>query len=352
MKIRIYTLVAISLISAGLCNGAQVYTYNPASAWYETPADYSIVNAIRSKSDLSQADVDKYKLLRLGSLQNVTAGSLGVAATYAAGTKTYEGLDMLGSYGPSSDNKFWWALAGAAGIGFGVYKFLYPRIQAGVLNQITTFIDMCENLDVYNFSYSAADLNKLGTSQTNVSGASYNPKWLMTNAAWIAGARIGDRKAIARKKALDNLLEQCTATIQLIAELRSVESPVDTNTLHNRATRIQSHLNNNNQVITHAAQQEAQERAQQVAAGQAVVRQEIQLAQNRANVQVAQQQASALWYGKISLAVTAFSNFFDKSLKTLVYVNDNKEKIVGGLLIGSAAVYGSLIWLQSKLMGK
>jgi hypothetical protein len=167
-------------------------------------------------------------------------------------------------------------------------------------------------------------LGYLGTSQINRSGIAYNSTWNRINTAWTSNN-------IARKKGLDNLLEQCRAVIQLIAQLHSPE----TNNLSIKATGILVLLDEqsvNYKTIMTAAQLEAQERARKVAAGQAVVNQEIQLAQKKANVQVAQQQASALWYGKISLGVTAMSNFVDKSFKTLVYVNDKKYEIAGGVL--------------------
>lgn len=346
VKHYIHALSIIFLISSGLSLAMrQSYSFNPVSGWYETPKDYSIVNAIKTKSDLSQSDVDKFKLISLGRFQDVAAIGIGSYATYKGGTGAYQALDMLGQYGPSGDNKFFWALAGAAGVGLGAYKFLYPRISAGVLQQVKTFINMCENLDVYNFRYERPEqLSYLGTSNVNKHGKAYDPAWRRINAAW-------SDTNIARKKGIDNLLEQCRATIQLIAQL---ESTAETKDLNDKARWILSFLDDNSvnyQTIAYAAKLEAQQRANQISAENVVIRGQIQLAQDRANVQVAQQQASALWYGKISLAATAMSNLVSNSLRALVYMNDNKEKIIGGGLIAAAAVYGSFNWLQSKLAG-
>jgi len=330
-------------MSSGL-SFAESYFYNSASGWYENQADYSLVNAIVAKSNITQADVDKFKLVWLGQAQNFAAAGIGAAAVYKGGTTAYQALDMLGSYGPSSDNKFWWALAGAAGIGFGVYKTLYTRLETGILGQIKTYVDMCQNLDIYSYYYSAGDLHLLGTSQQNFQGEQYNSAWMPINAAWLASN-------IARKKGMDNLLEQGRAAIKLISQL---EQTTVTKSLNSAITEILKRLDeksNNYQLIAYAAQLEAQDRKRLVDQGAAAVKQELQLAQQKANVAVAQQTASALWWGKIVGVGTAMSNFVSKSLQTLVYVNDNKEKIAGGLLIGSAAVYGSLIWLQSKLTG-
>ena len=56
------------------------------------------------------------------------------------------------------------------------------------------------------------------------------------------------------------------------------------------------------------------------------------VAQGRAQVDLTQQQTSALWYGKISLAMTAAGNFAKNTLKTLTYIYENKEKIAGGIV--------------------
>lgn len=336
MKKLIQALAVVLFITSGFCMGSQVYTYNHASNWCETPADYSIVNAIKAKSDLSQADVDKFKLLFLGGLQNVAAAGIGSYAAYKAGEGTYGGLDMLGSYAPSDNNKFLWALAGAAGVGFGAYKLLYPRIEAGVLSQVKTFIDMCENLDIYNYRYrSFGDLASLGTHNdkytdwTQKEKVLYNSAWSSTNAAWLTPNNI------ARLKALNNLLEQCRAAIGLIAELESRGNVATTQGLRDKANGILHLLNENNinyQTLMAKAQLEAQERKNDFLAGRLVVQQGLQLEQSKANVEATKEQVSASRYKKVSLASTALMNFVEKSFKTLVYVNDKKYEIAGGVL--------------------
>ena len=316
MKSYIYALAMICCMSSGL-SFAESYFYNSTSGWYENQADYSLVNAIVAKSNITQADVDKFKLVWLGGAQNPTAGAIGAAAVYAGGTVANQALDMLGSYGPSSDNKFWFALAGAAGIGFGAYKTLYTRLETGMLGQIKTYVDMCQNLDIYSYDYTPENLNLLGTSQQDFQGKSYNSIWMPINAAWVSSN-------IARKKGMDNLLEQGRAAIKLISQL---EQTTVTKSLNSAITGILRRLDEkskNYQLISGIAQLESQGRKRLVDQGAAVVKQELQLAQQKANVRVAEQSASALFWGKISMGATAWSNFWDKSINTLIKINNNK----------------------------
>ena len=150
---------------------------------------------------------------------------------------------------------------------------------------------MCENLDVYNFYYQTSkELVYLGTSQKNSFDIPYNSAWKTINAAW-------KTSNIARKKGIDNLSDQGEAAIKLISQL---ETTPETTKLNDRVIEILGRIDKystNYGTIEQAAIAEAQERARKVAAGQIKIQQELQLAQGKANVQVAQQQASALWYG-------------------------------------------------------
>ena len=55
--------------------------------------------------------------------------------------------------------------------------------------------------------------------------------------------------------------------------------------------------------------------------------------QQQAQLNLMNQQASALRVGKWSLGITAVSNFFKKGMEALVFVNDNQAKIISGAVV-------------------
>ena len=325
MKYSINWLLAIILGSYGFCIAIP--------SLYGRVEDYSIVNAIKQKSNLTQDEVDKFKLVALGRFQEPAAALAGTYAVYKTSSKAYdlgrktEGipkgifLELYfggGILGLLSDKRFW-AIAGAAGIGYGAYKVLYPRMEKGILDQVKMFIDICENLDIYNYDYSGQNyiyLSQIGTIGRKPNyGLAYNSVGLQVNAAWTNASNI------ARQKGIDNLLFQAGIANQLLSQ---IENTPDVQELRNQINVIIKHLNNNKPTIDYFAQQEMQERMRSHTI-------QIQGAQQTAQLDLTRQQSSALWYGKISLAVTTLSNFWDKSLKTLVYINDNKTQIAGGM---------------------
>lgn len=308
---------------------AQCALYAIEPAHYTDPSDYSVVNDIKRKSDLTQNDVEKWKLVWLGSLQNVTAAGIGGYSMYKAGQGASQlaGMAMakmnivdasgkaLEGYGGLLTNKWFWALAGAAGIGAGAYKFLYPRVEDGILKQINAYADMCENLDVVKYWYSPQTLGSLGTSVGNAS-------WATTN-------------NIARLKGVQNLLAQAEYALGLLDQLQ--DSP-KVKGLRSRVAQIKLNLLNNEGLLKQAAQYQLQERDMH-----------LQAAQKHAHLQLTQEQASALRIGKISLAATAMSNFFHQGLKTLVYINDNKSKIAGGVAIVTLPAVATYFYIKAKL---
>ncbi|HLX52931.1 MAG TPA: hypothetical protein VKR58_03270, partial [Aquella sp.] len=81
-----YIQIALFALSAqcGLSN---------ASDYYGNPSDYSVVNDIKRKSNLTENDVEKWKISGLGSLQNIAALSAVSGAgyaTYKAGEGSYQ----------------------------------------------------------------------------------------------------------------------------------------------------------------------------------------------------------------------------------------------------------------------
>ena len=313
MKRYIHVLAVMCFASIGSCLAE--------FDLYERPADYSVVNDIKKKSDLTQADVDKLKLVWLGRLQEVAAVGVGGYSAYKAGTGAYQLLDKLGEYAPAENNKFLWALAGAAGVSFGAYKVLYTRMERGILGQVKAYVNMCENLDVFKSYYQTeSQLAYLGTSAGNSAWATSN---------------------IARLKGIDNLLAQGAFALQLLDQLENAE---EVQGLRARVSEIIRRLNNNYNIIAYYANREFEARKKDMSTRMGG-------AQELARLKLAQEQASALKVGKISLAVTALSNFLQRSMESTVYLYENKEKIVGGVLIGAGAVYAGLSYLQYKLFG-
>lgn len=299
------------------------------AAYYENPSDYSVVNDIKRKSNVTENDVEKWKISGLGSLQNIAAlGAISGAsyATYKAGEGTYQltgkAFEYIGVAEGSAgllSNKMLWALAGAAGIGMGMYKILYPRIESGILKQVKAFVALCENLDVVKYSFQWETLSAMGKSAGNSAWATDN--------------------YIAKSKGIHNLLEQAEYALKLLDQLND---SAEVENLRARVVQIKVNLSNNVGLIDHVAQDQLTKRMQNAEIN-------IKGAQQAANLKLTEEQASALKIGKISLAATAMSNFFSKGLETLVYINDKKEKIVGGALITGAALYGTYAYIKYKL---
>ena len=299
------------------------------AAYYENPSDYSVVNDIKKKSNLTENDVEKWKISGLGSLQNIAAlGAVGGAGyvTYKAGEGTYQlagkAFEYIGVTEGSAgifSNKWMWALAGAAGIGMSMYKILYPRIESGILKQVKAYVALCENLDVVKFLYQQNTLALMGQSAGNAAWATNN--------------------YIAKSKGIHNLLDQAEYALSLLDQLNN---SLEVENLRARVIQIKVNLNNNVGLIDYFAQNQRTERMHNAEMN-------IKGAQQAANLKLTEEQTSALKIGKISLAATAISNFFSKGLETLVYINDKKEKIVGGALITGAALYGAYAYIKYKL---
>ena len=334
------------------------------AASFEKPEDNSIVDIIKQYSNLTNRDVQKIKLIKLGMLQEPAAGSLGATAVAAGGYGGYKAHELAGaigskaqeyaqgfykqpelkpgevanpgfikSYVPESilnlvSNKWAWAIAGAVGIGIGSYKFLYPRLERSILNRVKIFVDMCENLDVYSFNYALqhaqypGDLAKMGSEPANQSGAKYKSEWLPVNAAWITNN-------IARAKGLKNLLEQAGVAVKLLAQLPSTK---EVENLRGRVSTIIRHLKNNEALIEWSAQQEQNERdkldAQQVGAQQRVA----QLGLVKAQTDAEKEKTSALRWAKVMGIINAVPYAAKKTAETLAYIYDNKAKIAGGVV--------------------
>src|SRR5437899_2606475 len=97
MNFMLVALVASCGLSTNFAFGVPVRTV-PV-----TEGEESIVSAIKANSNLTEADVNKYKLLWLGSAGNFAAFNVdtlgafiaGAAAAVGIGTKTYQGAELI-----------------------------------------------------------------------------------------------------------------------------------------------------------------------------------------------------------------------------------------------------------------
>ena len=317
------------VVATVICSGSYL---SAASSDYYIPSDYDIVNQIHNISYLTKKDEDRWKLAWLGSLQNIITGAAGLYATYEAGAQSYGIGEQVSKSLTESTETFKrpglletylsetffnalatprvWAIAGALGVGFGAYKILNPRLERGIIAQVKTFADMCSNFTVAT----TIDINwaSLGTR---------------------AGESMWARSSnIAREKGIADLIEQAGVALALldqlksnpeIEELRRQIGGFETNQGHVKG--FKENLEYNHAVIVpyangdlHAREIQYQKRGE--------------FAKQEAERKLAEEKASALKVGKISLAFTALGKFFKGSLETLVYINENKEKIAGGFI--------------------
>ncbi len=219
MKRYIHIALLALFAQCGLSN--VVYSMNIAPV---TVGPDSIVNAIKQYSDLTEADVNQYKLLWLGSLGTAGAFVLGAASTIGAGVGAYQQAGLVQGITFESTpswmkNALVLAGLGSVGTGYVSYKLLYPRIRAGVLNKVQRFIDVCEALygdspaDITGTVYSVVTYN---FEYRNLSMLrSYLPKH------WPAG------DDVAVYNALDNLAKQGRLAQALLNQIRTSDDEVN-----------------------------------------------------------------------------------------------------------------------------
>jgi hypothetical protein len=200
-----------------------------------------------------------------------------------------------------------WALAGAAGVGFGAYKVLNPRLEKGMLAQVQTFADMCTK-----FAVATQHLTHQGQWQALGSQPG--------ESMWAQSSHI------AREKGIADLQEQARVALRLLDQLQGSKTAAKlVMQLRAQIGQYQANLNANHALLEPYAKIEFNNRV----AGMNV---HMQGAQQVAQRKLTQEQASALWYGKVSLAFTAAGNFAKNTLKTLTYMYDNSGKIAGGIV--------------------
>lgn len=339
------------IVSGLLCLGFQ----NTLSAsFYNDPSDYKVVNAIKRVSNLTQADADRITLRLLGKLQNYVAGTAGMFAAFQGGMQAYKFGDwaetgLVGTpekpaesgllktylsanlFNVISDKRFW-AVAGVIGAAGVSYRVLEPRLARGIIDRVKTFVEMCENLDVYNFNYAQyqGGLPSMGSATANSQQKPYDSQWLSVNAAWVASN-------IAREKGIANLISQADIAMELLTR---VENTDEVKNLRTRIGTIKMYLTNNQPTIQSAAQQEKNQRSQNLA-----------YEQQAAQLDLTKDTKKTGWWARVYLATTTLGNLVQGTLKTLAYISDNKEKIISGAATTALALYGTYHWAKSQLPG-
>lgn len=184
-----------------------------------TPQDLSLVNAIKRQSNLTQSDVDKYKLLFLGGFASLTALSVPAYAAYKAGVKAYTVANnnpfiirqaftstwmptSAQDYMPSGSMQEWmtsrvlWSGIAAGGAFKLIFPVLYSRTKEGIFEKIKNFEKVCSALSVAKNSYKSLD-----ELQRNIPSS------------W------SGKTEVAQYLALENLFQQGGCAIDLLGQV-------------------------------------------------------------------------------------------------------------------------------------
>lgn len=323
MKKYIVSIAMMVALCSSLVNTAY---FTEVSDFYYNPSDDYIVNQIHRVSSLDQDDVDQFKMVWLGRLQEPIAAAAGIASSYTTGTMASTLLNSL-DLSSADGKKMWWMVAGAAGIGLGAaYKLLYPRMQRGIISKIKVYVTMCERFTV---------AKRTNINWASLGGAQGNSMW-------------SKRSSIARARGMEDLLAQGQAALELFDQLEETD---EVDELRTKVNSIVANLESNLPEIQNKARIELQQRQKNVAENVAGARQAAELG-------LTKEKASALKVGKISLAFTAAADFAKRTVKLLVDINDNKFKIAGGIvavalipqLVSAAWQNRGIVFKAQKLM--
>lgn len=161
MKNYIQMLVIIVVIVGSDFCGNVIFAAQPNPIVSVSTGSNSLVDAIKGYSDITEDDVDKWKLLWLGGLNALPALAIGTYSTVKAAEVTGNVFKSIEARDPSDWLKKrmltlpdslkeaapWTAIA-AIGAGLVSYKIFYPRIRLGVINKVQNFIDVCGRLTI------------------------------------------------------------------------------------------------------------------------------------------------------------------------------------------------------------
>lgn len=166
----------------------------------------SIVDAIKKNSNLTDADVNQYKLLWLGGLGTAGAFLAGAASTVGAGVKAYQYSGAVQAIAqervPSWMTNALLAGLGSTGAGYISYRMLYPRIRAGIIAKVQKFLDVCDAL------HQDSPADQKGTIFSIVSFDFYKAQYALSVLQAYLPRLWPKRDDLAVYSALDNLAKQ------------------------------------------------------------------------------------------------------------------------------------------------
>ena len=233
-------------------------------------SDDAVVDSIKAHSNLTQADVDRWKLLWMGGLAEPAAAMTSLYGMYkaynasSAITPSKEALEanvfksqiyglIAGGYRPSETMQnfitsgWTWAGASVAGAGIVAYKILYPRVQAGLLEKIKDYVTLCERLAVTQSGYQSEHQFRNALNQPG-------------NTVWVVSS------PVAQQEGFNNVIGQANIALLLIEQL-APSLPEDklqeVATLRQKVITFKNNAQHNAQFIQGDLQHEQQVRAQQ-----------------------------------------------------------------------------------------
>lgn len=307
-----------------------------------TLGDNAIVDAIKRYSDLSEADVNQWKLIWLGRLGTTGAFLAGAASAVGAGAGAYQHAGMVQGIAPEGvpgwvTNALVLAGVGSAGAGYVSYKMLNPRLRAGVLAKVQRLIDVCEDL-----------INKKRHTIAYDSGNSVEQiKTELLPDGW------SPMSDVAVYNALVNLFMQAQCARILLNQIDPTHSDVMLQEKRDKIDAYVKAFENNKDVYEDALEQIIQKKKQAERAAETEEQKKKREAAELAVLQATVGEKQAVT-GLVGAKTTeTYGQMVVDSIKGtwsgLNYIYKNKEKILYRLGVLSAAAYGAYTYAKSQL---
>jgi hypothetical protein len=309
-----------------------------------TMGDDAIVNAIKQYSNLTEVDVNQYKLLWLRSLGTTGAFLAGAISTIGAGVGAYQQAGVVQSITPERipswmTNALVLAGLGSAGTSYVSYKLLYPRIREGVLVKVNKLEQVYESLKS----------SSIGKKNINIQQIKEK-----LPAGW------GDKGDVAVYNALMNLIEQGRCANTLLGQINLYEQKDDIEQRIKQISTMIEILEGNKEIydqffgpIKAKEIKEEDERRKKALKIKKAERKEKRVIAETADLEASanlKQQGAGLAKAK---TIETYGQMFTDAIKNtwsgLNYIYKNKEKIVYRGSILAAGAYGMYVAAKAKL---